>query len=67
MGGQVLDYDAKTIRNEGISQGISQGKTMGQTELAAAIRKLKSGFSEADLIADGLDRATIDLAKECLM
>ncbi|MGN1158019.1 MAG: hypothetical protein ACI4TK_17735, partial [Agathobacter sp.] len=32
MGGKVLEYEAKTILNEGISQGISQGYTKGCIE-----------------------------------
>jgi hypothetical protein len=29
MGGQVLEYEAKNILNQGISQGISQGINLG--------------------------------------
>lgn len=33
MGGKILEYEAKKIRNEGISQGISQGKFDAYIEL----------------------------------
>ena len=33
MGGKVLEYEAKTIRNEGISQGISQGRIEAYVDL----------------------------------
>ena len=29
MGGKVLEYEAKTIKREGIEQGIEQGKIYG--------------------------------------
>lgn len=33
MGGQILDYEAKQIRNEGIECGIEQGREEGMEEL----------------------------------
>ena len=32
MGGQILEYEAKSIRNEGIKQGIEQGRKEGRKE-----------------------------------
>lgn len=61
MGGKVLEYEAKTIRNEGITQGIAQGISRGRIAayveminarnitLAEAAERLK--MSEEDLKA----------------
>lgn len=57
MGGKVLEYEAKTIRNEGITQGISRGRIAAYVEminarnitLAEAAERLK--MSEEDLKA----------------
>jgi len=48
MGGKILDYEAKVIRNEGISQGISQGITQG---IAQGISQgIAQGISQGKLM-----------------
>ena len=42
MVGRVLEYEAKTIYNEGVSQGISQGISQGKAEMLL------------DLVRDGM-------------
>jgi len=54
MGGKVLEYEAKTILNKGISQGFSQGRIETYRELihdgfitfAEAARRLHMEESE---------------------
>ena len=41
MGGRVLEYEAKTIYNDGINQGISQGISRGV--LKTVLSMLKKG------------------------
>ena len=65
MGGKVLEYEAKTIRNEGIAQGVAQGKEKGQSDLVRAIQELRKGVTPEKLLADGYDQHTIDLAITC--
>lgn len=56
MGGKVLDYEAKTIRNEGISIGIEigtekgreEGKEEGIINTASILQDLK--YSEEDIV-----------------
>ena len=45
MGGQVLDYEAKSILNQGISQGITQGISQGE--------KTGSNKMLYELVSDG--------------
>ena len=33
MGGKVLEYEAKTIRNEGIKEGMQEGLQKGRLEM----------------------------------
>jgi hypothetical protein len=42
MGGQILEYEAKNILNQGISQGVSQGISQGANILSDIIKKLSS-------------------------
>ena len=51
---------------QGISQGISQGITQGQSALADAIKRLRSGATVEDLINEGIDKDTADLAWNCM-
>ena len=48
MGGKVLDYEAKRIKNEGIEEGIKEGKK------ETAFNMKNKGYSDA-VIADILD------------
>lgn len=50
---------------EGISQGISQGYSQGQSALAEAIKRIHSGATVEDLINDGIDKDTAELAWSC--
>ena len=58
MGGKVLEYEAKTIRNK----ALEQGRNEGALQLASAIDSLKSGKSADDLIKAGIDSETVNLA-----
>ena len=48
MGGQVLEYEAKRIRNEGIKQGIEQGVEQGIEALI--LDNLEDGKSEEAIV-----------------
>ena len=52
--------------SQGISQGITQGITQGQSALADAIKRLRSGATVEDLINEGIDKDTADLAWNCM-
>ena len=62
MGGKVLEYEAKTIRNQALEQGLERGRNEGAHQLASAIDSLKSGKSADDLIKAGIDSETVNLA-----
>ena len=53
MGGKVLEYEAKTIRNEGRKEGREEGREEGIMLMAFrfASSKLKQGIQE-DVIVD---------------
>ncbi len=40
MGGKVLDYEAKTIRNEGVEEGIEKGIEEGIRGTVSILKKL---------------------------
>lgn len=46
MGGKVLEYEAKTIRREGIKEGIEQG----EDKLSQLITKLMENNRSQDII-----------------
>lgn len=48
---------------EGIEQGVEQGIVQGQNELVTAIRMLKAGNPDSDILENGVSRQTLDLAK----
>ena len=54
MGGALIETEARTILNQGISQGISQGKTQGIREAReqTALRMLKMGTLTMEEIAE---------------
>ena len=74
MGGKVLEYEAKTIRNkaleqgrnEGFNDGFSDGRNEERQQLETAVVGLKSGKSADDLIKAGIDSETVDLALKCV-
>ena len=59
MGGKVLEYEAKTIRNEGYSQGISQGR------IAAYVEMLNAGNITLQEAAKRLNMSEDDLNEYC--
>ena len=52
MGGKVLEYEAKTIKREGIEQGIEQG----ENKLSKLITKLMENERSQDIIRVTQDR-----------
>ena len=62
MGGQILNYEAKDIRNkalrEGIAEGISIGKEVGMSELI--IKMHKNGF-KPEQIASAIDKSADEI------
>lgn len=59
MGGKVLEYEAKTIKNEGITQGISQGITQGM--IRAYVDLLNDGVITLKEAAKRLNMSEKDL------
>ena len=57
MGGEILNYPAKDILNQGISIGIEQGKI-------ETIRKLLIKLSPSEIIALGFSEEEVALAQE---
>ena len=53
-------------RQEGREEGRREGKREGQTVLAKAISLIRHGKTMEDLLALGIDKETIDLAKQSL-
>ena len=56
----------KGIYDEGYSKGKDDGITQGQSALADAIKRLRSGATVEDLINEGIDKDTADLAWNCM-
>ena len=50
MGGKVLEYEAKTIKREGIKQGIEQGIEQGEDKLSKLIAKLMENERSQDVV-----------------
>ena len=48
---------------EGISQGISQGVETGQNKLVKAVELLREGVDKEDILKQGIDIKTIELAE----
>ena len=63
-----ISYDEG--RNDGIKEGRKEGRKdgiiEGRKELADAITRLRTGESAEDLIRCGLDKETIEIAREAL-
>lgn len=59
MGGKVLEYEAKTIKNEGFSQGISQGISQGKLE--ALLELVRDGVLTLEDAAKRLDKSVEEL------
>ena len=65
MGGHVLDSVVIRARDEGIQKGIEKGIEKGKTALADAIMKIHAGATVEDLIKEGVDEDTANLAWTC--
>lgn len=50
MGGKVLEYEAKTIKREGIKEGIKEGIEQGEDKLSKLIAKLMENNRSQDVI-----------------
>ena len=62
MGGKILEYEAKTIRNEGIQQGLEQGLERGleQGIEALVLDNLEEGSSEERILTKLEKRFSLD-------
>ena len=58
MGGQILNYEAKDIRNSGIREGITIGKEAGMAELITKMSK--NGF-KPEQIASAIDKSVEEI------
>ena len=71
MGGKVLDLDIIRAHDDGIneglaqgiSQGISKGIESGQNNLVKAVELLRKGVDKEDILKQGIDIKTIELAE----
>ncbi len=63
MGGKVLDLDIIRAHDAGIEEGISQGKESGQNDLVKAVELLREGVDKEDILKQGIDIKTIELAE----
>lgn len=60
MGGKILEYEAKTIRNEGIAQGIERGELY---QLIRMVRKKQGKGKTPEMIAEELEE-NLELVKQ---
>ena len=58
MGGRVLELESERLLRE----GKAEGRTEGQNLLAKTVRLLRDGHTEKELLDQGIDKHTIDLA-----
>jgi len=58
MGGKILEYEAKTIRNEGIQQGLERGLEQGIEALV--LDNLEEGSSEERILTKLEKRFSLD-------
>ena len=58
MGGKILDYEAKDILNQGISQGIEQGITQGIEQ--GITQGIEQGISQ------GIEQKTLQVYQNCI-
>jgi len=52
MGGQILEYEAKTILNEGRILGIDEGRVLGQDEERNRINQLNQNLRKDGRLED---------------
>ena len=53
---------ADSIRKEGFAEGRAEGRIEGQSLLVKTIQLLRNGHTEKELLDQGIDKQTIDLA-----
>lgn len=56
MGGKVLEYEAKTIKREGIKEGLKEGIEQGEDKLSKLIAKLMENNRPQDVIKATQDK-----------
>ena len=74
MGGQVLDFEAKRIKDQaeaggikiGESRGIKIGETKGESNTSEVIILLSGGMPEAEIVKKGYSLSVIKTAKDTL-
>ena len=49
-------------RTEGVAEGRTQGRTEGQSLLIKAVQLIRAGYTEKELLEQGIDQNTIRLA-----
>lgn len=66
MGGRVLELESERLLREGKAEGRAEGRIEGRAEgqslLAKTVRLLRDGHTEKELLDQGIDKYTIDLA-----
>ena len=55
MGGKILEYEAKTIKREGLKEGLKEGIEQGEDRLSQLIARLMEDKRPQDVV-----RATQD-------
>ena len=56
---------AVNARQEGIQQGMQRGRKETENALVKAVQLLKEGKTDTEILSEGLDQHTLDLAKAC--
>ena len=51
-----------SVRSEGEARGEARGRAEGQSILVKTIQLLRDGYTEKELLDQGIDKQTIDLA-----
>ena len=59
MGGKVLDLDIIRAHDDGIEEGVETG----QNQLVKAVELLREGVDKKDILKQGIDIKTIELAE----
>ena len=53
-------------REKGRAEGREEGREEGQTLLSQAIKLIRKGMSDDEILKRGIDAASLSIAKECL-
>ena len=54
------------LREEGRAEGREEGREEGQTLLSQAIKLIRKGMSDDEILKRGIDAASLSIAKDCL-